>query len=81
MRPPVAAGINSLTVDSFAIISFSQFLCLISVKVPFSFRLLDLFPYRLLESVFRCQASSTLTVLRAASRDFRDISAMPPVLK
>jgi hypothetical protein len=60
--PLLPAGINSLTVDSLLFISLFQFLCPILVEIPFPSVFFDPFPYRLLKSGFRCQATLTLTV-------------------
>jgi hypothetical protein len=67
LRPLLLDGTTVLTVDSLLFISLFQFLCPFSVAVPFPFVFFGLFPYRLLKSVFRCQASLTLTVFRAVS--------------
>jgi hypothetical protein len=67
LRPLLLDGITVLTVESLLFISFFQFLCSFSVVIPFSSVFFGLFPYRLLKSVFRCQASLTLTILRAVS--------------
>ncbi len=65
--PLLPAGIDSQTVDSLLFISLFQVLCPFSVVIPSSSVSFGLFPYRLLKSIFRCQASLTLTVLRAVS--------------
>ncbi len=78
--PLVAACISFLTVDSLLFISLFQFLCpFLAISFPsVSF---DLFPYRLLKSVFCGQAFSALTVLCAATTWFPWCSAMPSVRK
>jgi hypothetical protein len=70
VRPFVPTGISFLAVDSSAIyilvpVPLSVFLAISFPSVSFG-----LFPYWLLKSVFCCQASSALTVLRAASMRF-----------
>jgi hypothetical protein len=66
LRPLLLDGITVLTVGSLLFMSLFQFLVHL-VAIPFPSVFTGLFPYRLLKSVLRCQASLTLTVLHAVS--------------
>jgi hypothetical protein len=62
--PPLLDGITTLTVDSLLSASLLQFLCLFSIAIPFSFRLLWSAFLQAFGVRFPLSGSSTLTVLR-----------------